>query len=297
VLDLNGTVGGTGYDILAVSNPSAGAGTVSLGNALLFLRQATALPLGVSLTIVDNDGTDAVVGTFLNLPQGSLVSSDLNHFTITYTGGTGNDIVLTTVAGPEIHMTQNGLPKLDGSSLSLPSTKVGSGTSLSFVINNTGTATLTLSGIPRVQITGTDASQFTVVTQPAASVVIGGSTTFVVKFQPTSGGPKTASLLIPNNDSDEGPLNLTLQATALPNPQVTSFTATPPRSGISGTINLSFTGGTPNTTMRLEASSNLLSWTSLRTFLSDSFGGGNTGSVIDPGNTNTPPRRFYRLAQ
>jgi hypothetical protein len=35
--------------------------------------------------------------------------------------------------------------------------------------------------------------------------------------------------------------------------------------------------------------------TTLRTLTSDSLGGVTTGVISDPGNTNVPPRRFYRV--
>jgi fibronectin-binding autotransporter adhesin len=52
-------------------------------------------PIGTVFEIVTNDGTDAVVGTFAGLPQGATVSAGSTRFTISYVGGTGNDITLT----------------------------------------------------------------------------------------------------------------------------------------------------------------------------------------------------------
>jgi len=78
-------------------------GTVSLGTVLPAIG-ASALPPGTQLTIVNNDGTDPVVGTFLGAPEGATVASvfgsTVQNFTVSYVGGTGNDIVLT--AGPLI---------------------------------------------------------------------------------------------------------------------------------------------------------------------------------------------------
>ncbi len=46
--------------------------------------------------IIDNQGAGAVVGTFSGLPQGqSFVATNGVSYTISYTGGTGNDVVLT----------------------------------------------------------------------------------------------------------------------------------------------------------------------------------------------------------
>ncbi|MEA2236747.1 MAG: large repetitive protein [Thermoanaerobaculia bacterium] len=69
-------------------------GTVNLGGATLDLRNLA--PHSV-VNLIDNDGSDPVVGTFAGLPEGATIptsSPDL-WFTITYRGGTGNDVVIT----------------------------------------------------------------------------------------------------------------------------------------------------------------------------------------------------------
>jgi hypothetical protein len=54
------------------------------------------VPLGTTFTNIDNDGADAVIGTFNGLPEGATVHS-LNGLTqISYVGGDGNDVTLTT---------------------------------------------------------------------------------------------------------------------------------------------------------------------------------------------------------
>jgi hypothetical protein len=46
-------------------------------------------------SIIENNGTNSVNGTFANLPEGATVSSGPFRFTISYVGGDGNDVVLT----------------------------------------------------------------------------------------------------------------------------------------------------------------------------------------------------------
>lgn len=94
VLDLNGSTAGTQFDQLAVLE----SGTVSLGNAALQIRDTQVFPLGTSFRIIDNDGTDAVTGTFAGLPAGASIGGTFNRYTVTYAGGTGNDVVLTVAA-------------------------------------------------------------------------------------------------------------------------------------------------------------------------------------------------------
>jgi autotransporter-associated beta strand protein len=74
-------------------------GTVSLANATLagslingFNPEAAG---GATFTVIDNDGTDAVTGTFNGLAEGASFSFGGSLFTISYVGGTGNDVVLT----------------------------------------------------------------------------------------------------------------------------------------------------------------------------------------------------------
>jgi Dockerin type I domain len=56
--------------------------------------------VGNQFVIIDNDGTDAVSGTFAGLSEGATVTANGLSFTISYLGGTGNDIVLTRIATP-----------------------------------------------------------------------------------------------------------------------------------------------------------------------------------------------------
>jgi len=95
VCKISGTTpGSTGHDQLNVT------GTVTLNNARLFpVPFGDFQPaIGDSFTILQNDGTDAINGTFLNAPENSVFGGALNTaFRITYQGGDGNDIVITRV--------------------------------------------------------------------------------------------------------------------------------------------------------------------------------------------------------
>ena len=89
-LELNGTVASL-YDRLAVT------GTVSLGGATLTptLGFVPAAGSSTTLTIVDNDGADAVVGTFAGLAEGATFAVGGRTVRVSYVGGTGNDVTLT----------------------------------------------------------------------------------------------------------------------------------------------------------------------------------------------------------
>ncbi len=97
---------------------------------------------------------------------------------------------------------------------------IGAGTLVrTFTIANTGSGALTLTGTPKVVIQGQNAADFAVTTQPGGSVAGGGATTFVVRFTPSAGGVRTATLSIANSDGDENPYDFSIAATALAAPE------------------------------------------------------------------------------
>ncbi len=60
---------------------------------------ATGTPaVGSAFTLIQNDGKDAVTGTFAGLPQGATLLLDGMTFQINYVGGTSNDVGLTRIA-------------------------------------------------------------------------------------------------------------------------------------------------------------------------------------------------------
>ena len=68
--------------------------------------------------MIENDGTDAVVGAFDGLPEGSLVSINGLSFVISYTGGSdGNDVVLTENSAPTIAAAAASLVVNEGQTL------------------------------------------------------------------------------------------------------------------------------------------------------------------------------------
>ncbi len=86
---LNGTTAGSGYSQLNVT------GTVNLTGATLSGSLGYTPTNGDSYTIVNNDSTDAVTGTFSGLSEGTGLVIGGKSFRISYVGGTGNDVVLT----------------------------------------------------------------------------------------------------------------------------------------------------------------------------------------------------------
>ncbi|WP_165219276.1 PKD domain-containing protein [Aquisphaera insulae] len=71
-------------------------GNVTLGGTLNPVLLAGYLPsLGNSYQILDNNGASPISGTFAGLAQGARFVFDRRFFTISYTGGDGNDVVIS----------------------------------------------------------------------------------------------------------------------------------------------------------------------------------------------------------
>ena len=115
---------------------------------------------------------------------------------------------------PEIAVEQPvGTNIADAGSKAFGSVNVGSNTSLTFTIKNTGTANLTGLAITK---DGTNPADFTVTSSPAAPVAgPNGTTTFIVQFAPGAVGSRSAVIHIANNDSDENPFDITLTGTGM----------------------------------------------------------------------------------
>ena len=102
------------------------------------------------------------------------------------------------------------------------STGVSTNVDHTFTIQNTGSGDLNLTdSSPYVTVTGAD---FTLITPYPTTPVAsgGGTTTFTVRFTPSTAGLKTGTVSIANDDSDENPYNFDIQGTG---------TATPPTVG------------------------------------------------------------------
>ena len=101
VEDVGGNIGNITADRIQVT------GTVNLGGATLSLTGgANKLPTrsGDRIVLIDNDGTDAVVGTFDDLAEGEELTVGAQTYRITYHGDAGgaaqgNDVILTDITG------------------------------------------------------------------------------------------------------------------------------------------------------------------------------------------------------
>jgi hypothetical protein len=110
---------------------------------------------------------------------------------------------------------RSGVNIADGGSVGFVTATVGSPADVVFTVRNTGSAPLALNGTPVVAVGGTDAALFSVISPPASAVGAGDSTTFIVRYAPLDSSPKTATLSLANNDTDEHPFDLNLTGAVL----------------------------------------------------------------------------------
>ena len=87
--EIDGTTAGSGYDQINVT------GTVTISGATLDLDIGYSSVEGDSYVLINNDGTDAVTGTFDGLAEGATLTLSGRTYQISYAGGTGNDVTLT----------------------------------------------------------------------------------------------------------------------------------------------------------------------------------------------------------
>ena len=151
------------------------------------------------------------------------------RFRIVKTDGTSerlniDDIYITPFNGPEMNIKGNGISIVDGDNspstsdhTDFGSTAVTGGTVVrTFTIENTGSATLNLTGSsPYITISGANASDFSVTAIPSNSIAAAGSTTFQITFDPSAVGTRSASISIANDDANENPYNFDIQGTGV----------------------------------------------------------------------------------
>jgi hypothetical protein len=127
----------------------------------------------------------------------------------------------TPIPVPDIAVTDSMFPEND---LKVPFGNVTQGVSSlvqTINITNAGTAALTVSNI---QLTGTDANQFslnlgggaTPCATASPAVAAGKSCTVTVTFSPLLAGAKSANIVISSNDPDEAGVSVALTGTGLP---------------------------------------------------------------------------------
>lgn len=106
----------------------------------------------------------------------------------------------------DVAVNSNNNTDFGATSINTPITKT-------FKIKNTGIQTLTLSAIPN--ITGANAGDFSITSNPNLSIAAGSETTFDVTFNSAVVGGKNATINILSNDTDEATFNFNISANVI----------------------------------------------------------------------------------
>lgn len=125
------------------------------------------------------------------------------------------------------------------------STTIGNTITRTFTIKNIGDADLTLSN---PTISGSNASDFVITTNPNSTVTANGSTTFQVTFTPSVNGDRTATININNNDSSKNPFTFAIKGNGLCSPTHTVTNITPNNGPAKTTVKVIGTGFTNSST-------------------------------------------------
>ncbi|MBN1781015.1 T9SS type A sorting domain-containing protein [bacterium] len=182
---------------------------------------ASVLILGGTLTAVPGSSTISYTGGSLDIDEVGLMVVDIQtsvsgtflNVTGDVTCSLGNSgpmqATLTVTNVPEIHVMHGSTDLPDDGLFSFPPRYIGHPKDTVMVIQNLGTADLTIT-IPLI-ITGDDENAYKILKQPDLSVIPpGGETPFTVRFDPKSSGPKNGRVKIVNNDGDENPYDIRL---------------------------------------------------------------------------------------
>ena len=154
----------------------------------------------------------------------NLITGSLNNFALNGTisnwiqpGSVSNTSTCSLPNAPEIALlgNSNNIPNTSAVASVTNNTEfglvgLGSSSSQTFVITNTGTQTLSIGAI---NLSGANASQFSVTTLPSTNVAISASTQLVITFSPTSSGLKQTTVNIVNSDCDESPFTFVISGT------------------------------------------------------------------------------------
>ncbi|WP_395052633.1 choice-of-anchor D domain-containing protein [Flavobacterium sp.] len=200
------------------------------------IQNTSNFPLSIgAITFTGINATDFIVTT---LPSASIAALSNTTFVVSFTPSAiglrtatisivNNDSnenpydfsIQGTGLAPEINLLGNAISIVDADAIpsiidwtDFTSSAIGVAVTRTFTIQNTGTATLNIGAI---SFSGTNVSEFTVTSLPASTVLSGSSTTFIVSFNPTASGVRTATLSIVNNDSNENPYDFAIQGTGI----------------------------------------------------------------------------------
>lgn len=191
-------------DFTVTSQP--GKSSLASGESTTFDIRFAASALGLREALVTLDSNDTDEGTFT--------------FAIS---GTGNPVA----PSPDVAVFGNDVSISDGSNMPSSSNHTNFGAAIigddsvnrTYTIRNDGNLTLSLTGSPIVQLSGSDMSDFSVISQPLQNILSATeSVTFVVRFTPSAVGVRNAQVTFSSDDEDEGSFSFAISGEGNPVP-------------------------------------------------------------------------------
>ena len=156
-------------------------------------------------------GDTAVIGAWAESSSATTVGGDGTN-NLAFHSGAAYTFSGLGPAAPLIAISGNTQPIAPGSNV--PSTAddtdygnvalLNTQVTHTFTISNSGEAALTLTGTPKVALSGPAAMDFKVTSQPDAAVAVGGTTTFDITFDPSQPGLRMATVTVASDDGVNG---------------------------------------------------------------------------------------------
>jgi len=184
--------------------------TVSANQSWLSIGAISGTANGtISLTATSNPTTSDRTATV------TITSSDLSTKTVAVTQA-GRIIVpqpVIGIQGNSVSISSHGNTPSFADQTNFGSAEVTNGTATrTFNIQNTGEGALTFStSTAPVTIGGANASDFSVTTLPASTIDAGGSGSFIIQFDPSAEGTRTATVSVWSNDATQDPYTFSIQ--------------------------------------------------------------------------------------
>lgn len=197
-------------DVSGTNIDSLQGTSITLGSATLELVANLPPIAGTTYKIVDNTSSSPINGTFKNLPQGGTISVGGKTMVISYTGGSGNDVVLTVSGGCSvaIRASRSVKPNSTGNTASVAAPV--SGSTYQWTISNgtitagQGTSAITftagVAGTVQLSVkvggtcTGTANHSATIDLAPASVILSATPATVVLTANSGAGGSTTYAL-------------------------------------------------------------------------------------------------------
>jgi hypothetical protein len=194
----------SGTAALAISGVST-VSTMGAGADFVVASWPTAVEAGTrsNLTVIFNPAATGVRTAVV-----TVASSDADESSYSFAlQGTG--------VAPEVAVSGMGVDITDGDAVpsgadgtDFGAVLLGIAATNTFTVTNSGSATLTISGVTTA---GAQAAEFVVVTAPAGTLAPGASTTFQLRFEPASSGARTAAVTVVSDDADEALFDFAVQ--------------------------------------------------------------------------------------